>query len=133
MPRPCQRVRLESGLKLNLNRLARRGYIQPGAVKASGIQWTNNYTGEQIASGIVIADMSDPYEGWFRVKIGSLDQRIILVARPRNFGGRQWYFICPRTNRRVSVLWKPPGAQDFACRQTVGTAGRLRLAILRSH
>jgi hypothetical protein len=31
MPRPLQRVCLESGLKLDLNRLARRGFIKPGA------------------------------------------------------------------------------------------------------
>ena len=120
MPRPCQRVRLESGLKLNLNRLARRGFIQPGAYRGSGISWTNNYTGEQIASGFITADMNGPEEGWFRIQIGNLDQRIILISRPRHFGGRQWYFICPSMNRRVSVLWKPPGARSFACRQKWG-------------
>ena len=120
MPRPCQRARLESGLKLDLNRLARRGFIQPGAYKASGISWTNNYTGEQIASGFITADMNGPDEGWFRIQIGRLDQRIILASHPRHFGGRQWYFICPYMNRRVSVLWKPPGARNFACRQEWG-------------
>ena len=120
MPRPCQRARLESGLKLDLNRLARRGFIQPGAYKGSGISWTNNYTGESIASGFITADMSGPDEGWFLIQIGSLDQRIHLVSRPRHFGGRQWYFICPHMNRRASVLWMPPGARDFACRQRWG-------------
>jgi hypothetical protein len=120
MPRPLQRVRLESGLKLDLNRLARRGFIQPGAYKGSGIGWSNNYTGEQIASGFITANMSSQHEGWFRIQIGSLDQRISLLSRRRHFGGRQWYFICPRMNRRVSVLWKPPGARDFACRQRWG-------------
>ncbi|MGZ9073509.1 MAG: hypothetical protein ACXW3G_11495, partial [Rhodoplanes sp.] len=83
---------------------------------------TNSYTGEQIASGFVMADMSGPNgpHGWFRIQIGSLDQRIHLVARPRHFGGRQWYFICPYMNRRVSVLWMPPGARSFACRQRWG-------------
>ena len=120
MPRPLQRIRLESGLKLNLNGLARRGFIQPGAYKGSGISWTNSYTGEPIASGLITAEMNGSDEGWFRIQIGSLDQRIILVARPCHFGGRQWYFICPSMNRRVSVLWKPPGARDFACRQKWG-------------
>jgi hypothetical protein len=121
MPRPLQRVRLESGLKLNLNRLARRGFIQPGAYTGPvGIGWTNNYSGEQIASGLITADISGLREGWFRIQIGSLNQRIILISRPRHFGGRQWYFICPRMNRRVSVLWMPPGARDFACRQRWG-------------
>jgi hypothetical protein len=64
--------------------------------------------------------MSGADEGWFRIQIGKLDQRIILIARPRHFGGRQWYFICPYMNRRVSVLWMPNGAQRFACRQRWG-------------
>ncbi len=122
MPRPLQRVRLETGLKLDINRLARRGFIQPGAQTNGGINWTNNYTGEQIASGIITADMSgtDRPHGWFRIQIGNLDQLIHLVARPRYFGGRQWYFVCPYMNRCASVLWKPPGAREFACRQRWG-------------
>ena len=39
---------------------------------------------------------------------------------PRHFGGRQWYFICPYMNQRASVLWMPPGAQRFACREEWG-------------
>ena len=77
---------------------------------------------EQIAWGIITADMSGANgpHGWFRIQIGSLDQLIILVARPRHFGGHQWYFVCPYTKRHASVLWMPPGARDFACRQKWG-------------
>jgi hypothetical protein len=39
---------------------------------------------------------------------------------PRHFGGRQWYFVCPRTYSSVSVLWMPPGAKQFASRQFWG-------------
>src|ERR1700738_4119430 len=72
MPRPCQRVRLENGIKLDFNRLARRGFIDPGGYKSSGIRWTNNYTGEPIASGFITADMSGAHEGWVRIQIGTL-------------------------------------------------------------
>jgi hypothetical protein len=121
MPRPCQRARMESGLKLDINRLARRGFIRAGAATGPvGIRWTNSYFDEEVASGIITADMSGRDEGWFRIQIGRLDQRIILVAHPRHFGGRQWCFICPYTNRRVSVLWMPPGARDFSSRQRWG-------------
>jgi hypothetical protein len=117
MPRPLQRVRLESGLKLDLNRLARRGLIKPGAITGpTRIAWTEKYTGDEIASGLITADMSG-IEGWFRIQLGHLDQRILLITKRRHFGGRQWYFVCPYTNRPASVLWKPPGAQSFASRQ----------------
>ena len=90
MARPRQRVCLESGLKLDINRLARRGIIRPGALSGPiGIRWTNSYSGDAVASGVIAADMTRDAEGWLRIQIGQLDQRIILVPRPRHFGGRQ--------------------------------------------
>jgi hypothetical protein len=113
-------VRLESGLKLDINRLARRKFIQPGMVTGPvGIEWKNSYFNE-ITSGIITADLSGTVTGWFRIQIGQLDQWISLVAIPRHFGGRQWYFVCPYMNRRVSVLWMPPGARSFGSRQRWG-------------
>jgi hypothetical protein len=64
--------------------------------------------------------MSGQSEGWLRIKLGSLDQWINLVAKPRHYGGRQWYFVCPVMNRTVSVLWKPAGSWRFCSRQTWG-------------
>lgn len=121
MPRPCSRARLESGLKLDINSLARRGIIKPGAATGPvGIRWTNSYWGD-IASGIVTADLSGTDEGWLRIQIeGGADRRIVTVARPRHFGGWQWFFVCPYLNRRCMVLWIPPGADRFACRQAFG-------------
>ena len=120
MPRPGYRATLECGLKLDINSLARRGFIDPGGYRIRGIRWTDSYSGELTASGIISADMSGPNEGWFRIQIGRLDQRIDLVARPRHLGGRQWYFVCPYLNRCASVLWMPPGARSFRCRQGWG-------------
>ena len=118
MPRARQRVCLEAGLKLDINRLIRKGVMRPGV--RSGpfqISWTNNYTGEIIASGLITANMEGLYQGWFRFQLGSLDQWIDLIPQPRHFGGRQWYFECPETHRRCSVLWMPPGATRFCSRQ----------------
>jgi hypothetical protein len=120
MPRPLQRVRLESGFKLDLNRLARRGFIKPGAITGpAGIVWTDD-TGQQIASGYITADMSGEQAGWLRIRLGRLDQCIHLVARRRHFGGRQWFFTCPHLHSLATVLWMPPGADAFACRQRWG-------------
>jgi hypothetical protein len=118
MPRPRQRVCLQDGLKLDINQLARRGFIRRGAKSGPvGIRWTSTYWDEEIASGVITADMSGRYEGWLRIQLGNLDQWISLVAHSRRFGGRQWYFMCPAKNRPVSVLWKPPGASRFCGRQ----------------
>src|SRR5215469_2925662 len=93
MPRPLQRVRLESGLKLDLNGLAQRSIIRPGAYAGPvGIAWTNSYTGEQIASGFITAEMSGRYDGWFQINVGQLHQRINLITQPRHFGGQQYIY-----------------------------------------
>ena len=117
MPRPRQRATLESGLKLDLNRLARRGFIRPGAYRRSGIVWTNNYDGEKIASGLITADMSAPFEGWFQIEIGELSQHILLSAH------RQEGLSTMATARR-SELRKPA---------ELGTAGRIPFTILDTH
>jgi hypothetical protein len=117
MPRPRRRVRLEGGLKLDINSLARGGFIRPGASTGPFvIRWTNSYTDEEIATGIITADMTTD-ESWFRIRIGTLDQRIRLTSLPCHFGGSQWFFRCPDLNRRCTVLWMPAGARSFACRQ----------------
>ena len=119
MPRLPSRVPLENGLRLDLNCLVREGRIRPGVSSWTSISWSNHY-GEKIASAY--RERSDRYG---RVFFGAncnrkTQQSISLGSQPRHFGGRQWYFICPFTSRRVSVLWKPSGERHFACRQHWG-------------
>jgi len=121
MPRPRYRACLQDGLKLDLNSLAREGFIKFGAnIGARGISWSNSYQGE-IARGVISADMTNPNQGWFRIMtVDGFLQQIALVARSRHFGGRQWFFQCPATHRLATVLWKPPGADRFCSRQSWG-------------
>jgi hypothetical protein len=81
MPRARQRVCLQTGLKLDLNDIARRGFVEVGGCRTSGISWHNSYTGEQITSGIIMADMTGPNEGLFRIQVGGLEQNVTLVSR----------------------------------------------------
>ena len=117
MPRTRQRVCLESGLKLDLNKLRRQGLVKPGVENRGAIRWAYTYTGEEIAKAVITSNMVGTHEGWLRVQLGSLDQTITLVPKPRYFGGYQWYFVCPVMNRYASVLWMPPGAKHFCSRQ----------------
>ena len=120
MPRPRPRVCLQDGLKLDLNLLARKGFLKFGAnIGARSISWSNSHQGE-IASGVISADMTDSMNAWFRVAIGRFVQQITLVSRPRHLGGRQWFFLCPATGGLATVLWKPPGASKFCSRQAWG-------------
>src|ERR1051326_6183525 len=117
MPRPRYRACLQEGLKLDLNRLRRQKFVQPGIYTNCSIRWSNTYTEEEIASGLLTANITGDCEGWVRIQIGSLDQQLKLYRRRRHFGGGQWYFACPVSWRLCSVLWMPPGARRFASRE----------------
>ena len=119
MPRQRQRVCLQDGLKLDLNRLIRQGAVRPGfSTEPYLIQWTRR--GEVIAFVLITANLCDPATSWLRIQAPTIDQKITLISCARHFGGRQWYFFCPITHRRASVLWMPPGAKEFCSRQTWG-------------
>jgi len=117
MSRPRYRVQLESGLKLDINRLTRNMRLAPGSKWSTSMTWTNNYTGEEVASARIVFDIRDEQWGSCEIKLGDRVQYLTLEARPRHFGGRQWYFVCAYMHHRVSVLWMPPGARTFGCRQ----------------
>jgi hypothetical protein len=120
MPRPRHRACLQDGLKLDLNLLARKGFIKFGAnIGARRISWSNSHHGA-IASGVISADMTDPSHAWFRIAIGGFVQQMALVCRPRHYGGCQWFFVCPVTGKLATVLWRPPGASKFCSRQAWG-------------
>src|SRR5262245_27788753 len=117
VPRSRQRICLQhQALKLDINVLARRGMIAPGsAIGPHAIRWVNS-NGEVITSGWISADMRSDRDGLLHIQIGDLDQTMTLVTLPRYLGGRQWFFVCPMRDCRASILWLPPGAQQFASR-----------------
>ena len=45
------------------------------------------------------------------------DYSIDLVTTAQPFGGRRWWFVCPRTRQKVTKLHLPPGAATFASRR----------------
>ena len=96
MSRSRERVCLEDGQRLDINRLLRDGTM-PRAMD-----------GEKAGS--------------LRVRYPEIgfEQEIRFTSRPRYFGGRQFFFECPATGRRCYVLWRPHGAKQFACRQAWG-------------
>ena len=124
MPRPCQRVRLESGLKPNINSLIERSLIEPGAVTGPrAIGWPNKYSGEQIAAATITADIHGTDEGWLHIsswKQGGFDQRLFLSARPRHFGGLQWFFCLPLHGPPCHGPLEPSWRPNFRLSGTVG-------------
>ena len=75
------RAWFRSALRRTRRDVSGRAYSGP-----VGIRWWHSYFDEEIASGIITADMGNAQEGWLRIQIGSLDQRVILIliSRPLN-------------------------------------------------
>jgi hypothetical protein len=120
----------DSGLTLNLSTLLRDRLFQPGCFQNGSIMWTNAKTGERDGS-ISYEAYSRQESGRLRLKYTTtqgngerceLDYWIKLVTTPQPFGGRRWWFICPRTGRRATRLHLPDGASTFASRQAHGLA-----------
>jgi hypothetical protein len=80
MARDRQRVRLEDGLKLDLNRLIRQHVVRPGGLRRSTIRWSHRFSDEEVASGRLSADVTRDGRGWLRIELGGLDQRIDLLG-----------------------------------------------------
>src|SRR5829696_8259871 len=118
MPRDRQRLTLESGAMLDLAKIIRRGSGNPGArIRAV---YSFSATGEVLASELSL----DEHGGMMELAFDGRRQSFKLVCRPRHFGGRQWYIICPSTSRRVRVLYRPLGASWFASRHAWGVSIR---------
>lgn len=129
MPRPGYRARLDDGLKLDINRLARRGFIRRGGVTGPfGITWTHSYWGE-IARGEISASMRGDWEG-------------MVSHQGRHARSADYLDAAASAFRRASMVLRmsdhePPrvGVVDAAGRAELpqsagmGTAGRLRFAI----
>jgi hypothetical protein len=113
MPRDRQRLTLESGPKLDLARLIPSGAGKPDR----HIQCVLTYvSGETITAILKLSG----HGGVLELSFQGRQQSFSLVSHPRHFGGLQWYVICPRSARRVRVLYRPLGATFFASRHAWG-------------
>jgi hypothetical protein len=45
-----------------------------------------------------------------------LSERCLLTSTTPRYGGRRWWFLCPRCRRRCRCLYLPPAGADLDCR-----------------
>jgi hypothetical protein len=119
------RPTVEDGLVLDLNRLIRQRIFRPGGW-AGSIVWSEVSSGRQVATIGYEAHMGQE-SGWARLHYTTTDHwsgekthhdyRVELTTTPQPFGGRRWWFQCPRTGDLVSKLYLPPGGRVFASRR----------------
>ena len=113
MPRPRKRACLEQGLKLNINHLLREG----APFTPRYLLWPESSIRKDAVHGLMTSSFNGSETGSIGLQLGDLDQTITVRGEPRPFGGCQWYFLCPFTSQRCSVLWMPLGAKQFGSRQ----------------
>jgi hypothetical protein len=115
---------VRSGLTLDLYGLVRQGLLVPGKYVSGSIVWTRVSTGERTASmgyeahmGVDSGRLRLRYTTTCRGEKRDSDYSIRLATTPQPFGGRRWWFQCPRTGDLVSKLYLPNGAFTFASRR----------------
>jgi hypothetical protein len=108
----------DSGLTLTLSKLLRDKLFRPGSAWAGSLIWTNTTTGERIGSIGYEAYLGED-NGRVRLHYTTTRQGgekhssnywIQLETTSQPFGGRRWWFICPRTGTRAAKLYLPNGA-----------------------
>ncbi len=119
------RPTVESSLTLNLSRLFKSGWLKAHACTVGTLRWSAAWIDDEIVS-VDFESCLGGETGRMRLRWTSTDHRtgekrecenhIKLTTRPQPFGGRRWWFICPRTGRLASRLHLPDGAYNFACR-----------------
>jgi hypothetical protein len=120
------RPTVESSLTLDLQRLFKTRWLKAGARTSGLLQWTLVRTGEVTDSIGFQSDLGEQ-TGYVQLRRTSTNQRsgekrqrenrITLTTSPQPFGGRRWFFICPRTGEKAQKLHLPSGADTFASRK----------------
>lgn len=119
--RERNRGTVEGALRLDIRVMRRQGFLVPRGVTSGVQRWHWVATGQETGSVNVTVNLSDPVSGFLTVRF-SLNgepkvQTIDIASVPMRFGGRRYYFICPRRGTRCEVL--PMAGGVFASRQAL--------------
>lgn len=119
--RERNRGTVEAAIRLDLRAMRRQGFLVPGGVTSGVQRWHWAATGQESGSVSVTVNLSDPVSGSLTVRFNLNGepkvQTIDITSVPMRFGGRRYYFICPRRGTRCEVL--PIAGGVFASRQAL--------------
>lgn len=94
--------------------------------KPIGWKWTYSTLDGELTAFVVPRDDRPPrVELLYRIDhysrdTGEQSQQVQVNWTPCRFGGRRWWWICPRTGRRVAKLYLPNGGIHFLSRRAYG-------------
>ncbi len=115
--RTRNRGTVDAAIRLDLRVMRRQGFLVPGAITSGSQSWSRR--GEETGSVGVTVNLGNPDAGFVVVRF-SLNgdprvQEIPLASRSMRYGGRRYYFLCPKHGRRCEVM--PLVGGVFASRQ----------------
>ncbi len=128
--------RMEDGLRVDMRVLRRRGYLVPGAIVSGKMAWercdvctgtVGLRTELQVAQGLLMISYSRAGQDHH--------EEVAIVSTPCRYGGRRFYFICPRSGVRCELLISMRGGPFVsrkANRLTYSTQSEDRLARLQT-
>jgi hypothetical protein len=108
MPKPRKRACLDTGVCLDINQIFR---ALSGTYRLPLDECSEHLPPLEV---VITVHMDVGPLRWIRMQYPGFDQTIGLTTAPRHFGGHQWYWLCPMTGDRASVLWMPRGQNVFA-------------------
>jgi hypothetical protein len=88
--------------------------------------------------------LDDPLYAWVQLRFSAktypngrqhdVEQLVYLCRSQPHLGGDRWWFVCPRENWRVRMLYLPRGARQFASRRAyrLGYASQRETATQRA-
>ncbi len=93
---------------------------------AIGRKWTYSTIDGELVTYVLPRDDAPPivrleYRFDHRSRdTGNQTQFIQITSSPCRFGGKRWWWICPRTGQRVAMLFLPNGGIQFWSREAYG-------------
>lgn len=109
MPKlPIYAVCFDEVKQVSISHLTSLGYLRPDAKVVGPMSWSIG--GEPSGSITVEANLPKRYVELRYVCDGTpINYRVRLESVKKNFGGHEWYFICPVTGRRCKKLYHIDG------------------------
>jgi len=115
--RPRLHGQIEQRLRLDVRMFRQRGWLVPG--HTGTLHWSQH--GEQIAS-IRYQVRNTTVVLSYQTRDGDdqplpVEITVLLESIPCRYGGRRYYWLCPRCARRREVLMLGWGGRGWACRR----------------